>query len=680
VLSYKTTVASFVMILCSAACGSNGTGGTTSENATGGVAGTGGGTSYHTAGTGGAATRHTGETGGGASQHTGGADGGTSHYSGGAGGRTSHHTGGADGGASYHTGVTDGGGVDASALAARISGFRRGVNLDRWFLNPAPTYPRPPGSTSFITGEDLRLIRDLGFDHVRLLIHLEQVFVEGTPSQMDRDGLAELDAGIQLVLDHELNVVIDLHSTDPQHWERFSYRLENETGFIDAFATFWTAFAGHLTRYSPERLLLQPMNEPIFEGRPREWLPIQDQLVTAIRAAAPNHTIVAVTAEWQARSLLLELEPLADKNVVYDFHYYEPSSFIFQGYFRNAVSGWELGVAQSRGLPYPVVPEVVDSLAARAASPYAAGMIREYGSGGWNAAKHSSHIAAVREWANRHDVPVICTEFGVDSVFMTKADQLNYVRDVRQALDENAIGWSFYDYEQGYGIVRRGEAGIVLDAPLVEALGLDPSTVNGPKYTLPLSPTPLGSCSQGAVDDLEDGNGSILALGGRSGQWQVIVDSVGSSVTPTTFAARAGGAQGSSYAANVSGKIGVAQSQDDDRYYGLEAGMGFALDTPFDASAAQGLSFWAKGEGVVDVTLRDGNSSGDDPPYFVPVRLTDDWTQYTILFSGLQQTPYWGTPHGVFEPSTFRSVAWLNSTPGKEFDIWIDGVELVGCP
>ncbi len=558
-----------------------------------------------------------------------------------------------------------------------MKGFRRGVNVDRWFINPSATYPRPPGSTDFITATDMQLIRALGFDHVRLLVHMQQVFVESTPAQLDPKGVAALDQGIQLAMDHGLNVIADLHSTDPEHWERYSYRLEQEDGFIDTFVTFWKAFASHLARYDADRLLIQPMNEPIFEGQPQAWLPMQEQLVAAIRAAAPRHTIIAVPAEWQARRLLLELEPLADDNIVYDFHYYEPASFIFQGYYRNAVSGWELSVAQSRGLPYPAEPAVLASLVARAPSSAAANMMREYASEDWNAAKHANDIAAVRAWADLHKVPVMCTEFGADSVFMTKEDQLNYVRDVRQALDDSAIAWSFYDYEQGYGIVRRGRAGIVLDAPLVKALGLNPDAVSVQKYTEAVSAVPLDSCSEGLLDDLEDGNADILAVDGRSGRWQVLVDGLGSSITPATFAASASGSQDSRYAAHASGTIGVAQSQDD-RYYSLEAGLGFALDSPYDASSAEGISFWAKGEGVVDVTLNDSNSFADGPAYLAPLRLTGDWTRYTILFSGLAQSPYWGSPFGVFDRSTFRSMAWLNSTPGKTFEIWVDKVELVG--
>ncbi len=569
------------------------------------------------------------------------------------------------------------GGYPQADLDARMAGFSRGVNVDRWLLNPITE-----DASTYVTATDMQLLKDLGLDHVRILVHLEQTFVESTPSVLDPAGLAELDAGIALALDHGLNVIVDLHCTDPMHWERYSYRLENEPGFIDTFSEFWAALAGHLTRYDPDRLLLQPMNEPMFEGREADWLPMQEQLVASIRAAAPDHTILAVPALWQSHELLVELEPLADDNIVYDFHYYVPSVFIFQGYYRDADPGWSRWVAQSRGLPYPVVPGIVDSLVEHAPSPDAASLMRQYGAAGWNANLHAENVASVRRWADQHQVPVICTEFGADAVFMTEADQLAYVRDVREALDRSAIPWTYYDYDQGYGIVRRGQGKTALDAPLVEALGLDLDATSVPRYSLALSPESLSACDQGMLDDLEDGDDVLRSQAEPGGQWHVVVDAQGSTVNPTTFVPTAGGAEQSAYAASVAGTIGLASG---DAGWELEAGLLVALDGPLDASLAQGVSFWAKGEGTIDVVLRDDSSTHgtgrctDCTPFYAPLRLTGEWTQYTILFTGLQQSPYWGDQSVLFDPRSLRSIAWLNQTPGKEFEIWVDDLRLVGC-
>jgi Cellulase (glycosyl hydrolase family 5) len=136
-------------------------------------------------------------------------------------------------------------------VEARLGGFSRGINLDRWFLAPIVANP-----ASYITDDELSMLTTLGFDHARVLVHLEQLFIEDSPSVLNAKGIAELDAGLDLLLNHGLRVIVDLHNTDPEGGgERYSYRLEEEAGFVDQFIEFWRTFAEHLSLRDPERVL-----------------------------------------------------------------------------------------------------------------------------------------------------------------------------------------------------------------------------------------------------------------------------------------------------------------------------------------------------------------------------------------------------------------------------------------
>lgn len=558
------------------------------------------------------------------------------------------------------------GGVKPVNVEARLRGFSRGINLDRWFLTPIVASP-----ASYITEDELSMLTTLGFDHARVLVHLGQVFTEGSPAVLDAEGLAELDAGLDLLLAHGLRAIVDLHNTDPERGgERYSYRLEQEPGFIDQFVEFWRAFAKHLSVRDPERLLLQPMNEPIFEGRAAEWASQQDRLVRAIRQSAPQHTILVTGNDWSSRQAVMGLTSLTDRNVVVDFHYYEPQTFTFQGYYQDATTGWPLQVAQLRGLPYPATEAELRTFAATVPSSSAADLVREYAAGHWNAEKHLANIANVKAWADEHGLKLICTEFGADSVFMTEADQDRYVKEVRSALEHHGIPWSFYDYEQGYGIVRRGQNRMALDAPIVEALGMDPTSVEVAKFTGSFHQA-LPACAGGMLDDLEDGD-AAAALG----TWKTIVDSQGSTASDTLVGGP--GADGSAYAATTNGEIATGA-------YGLQGGLAFDFEEPLDASTAQGISFWARGEGTVDVLVMDANTDPragicrDCAPFYTPLRLTSEWTKYTLLFKGLQQSPYWGEQYVQLDPSSVRQIAWLVSTPAKVYAMAVDQVQLAGC-
>jgi hypothetical protein len=84
----------------------------------------------------------------------------------------------------------------------------------------------------------------------------------------------------------------------------------------DELERFWSALAKDLAAPTPTRLPRDP-HEPMTSrtsGR------AQARLAKAI-ARRPNHTIIATGEDWGNISGLLKLEPLADSNVIYSFHY-----------------------------------------------------------------------------------------------------------------------------------------------------------------------------------------------------------------------------------------------------------------------------------------------------------------------------------------------------------------------
>jgi hypothetical protein len=70
-------------------------------------------------------------------------------------------------------------------------------------------------------------------------------------------------------------------------------------------------------------------------------------------------------------------------------------------------------------------------------------------------------------------VPLICNEFGAYREHTDEASRMNWIRDVRTALEADGIGWAMWDYRGGFGVVRKkdNEAAQV-DWKVVEALGL----------------------------------------------------------------------------------------------------------------------------------------------------------------------------------------------------------------
>jgi endoglucanase len=357
--------------------------------------------------------------------------------------------------AAQETGVSD----------ARFAKLARGVNLAGWFWYAPDT---ANGVRQRFKDSDFQTIRDLGFTFVRVPIDLGFVFDEDADDLLDVEHMALLDEGIQRLLDHDLAVLIDLHSTSLADSDAANYSgaLEDPE-VVDLFARFWQSFATHLTQYSPEDVFFGPMNEPVFEDDPAAWLPIQEQLLTAIREVAPEHTLVATGALWSSRETLLEMEPLDDPNLVYDFHFYDPFVFTHQG----ATWTWD-AVRTMHDIPYPSSPEAV-KIPAEGLSGESLNAVVGYGAERWDAEKIDAEIARVAAWASEHNVRIVSTEFGVYSLYAPEADRATWLHDTRTAFEKYGIGWAMWEYDESFGLVLAGGSKPLLNAPIVEALGLN---------------------------------------------------------------------------------------------------------------------------------------------------------------------------------------------------------------
>jgi hypothetical protein len=187
-----------------------------------------------------------------------------------------------------------------------------------------------------------------------------------------------------------------------------------------------------------------------------------------MREGAPRHTIIAAGARWSSVDQLLLLEPLADRNVVYNFHFYEPHNFTHQGATWGA-DYWPY----LKGVPYPSTPEAVAPLLPSVTNDAARGALRQYGEERWDAARVERMVAQASEWARRRGVPLTCNEFGVYRAYTPAGARLRWLADVRAALERHRIGWTMWDYAGGFGVAVRERGGRAeLDPDTAAALGL----------------------------------------------------------------------------------------------------------------------------------------------------------------------------------------------------------------
>jgi endoglucanase len=349
---------------------------------------------------------------------------------------------------------------------ARIARLAKGINIPGWFwLNRGSVdklEKRYPDS-------DLQLIKKLGFTNVRIPIDMANVYDKSQPDFLNKTNLAYLDRGIMKILSYELAIIIDLHSiSQKEGGSNYSGPLGQDETFTDIFCRFWTSFARHLSQFDPDWVILEPMNEPVLSGREANWPPVQKKVIAAIHKGAPRHSILATGARWSNLDTLLELEPLKDQNIIYNFHFYEPHIFTHQG--ASWSSDW---VKPLRDIPYPSSPEVVKELIGKYSDQRIVNNIKRYGEQRWNTDKIEGRMKLASQWANKYAVKVICNEWGTYKRYCPPKYRVAWLRDVRESCEKFGIGWCMWTFDGSFGVVNRKNGKVAVDEDVAKALGLN---------------------------------------------------------------------------------------------------------------------------------------------------------------------------------------------------------------
>jgi endoglucanase len=354
--------------------------------------------------------------------------------------------------------------VQAARRVAPASGgpaMRRGLNLTHWF-----EYERGQG----VTREEMRQLRDLGFDHVRLPL---DPIVCGWRAERGAGlpVMGELRQAIEDALVSGLDLVLDLH-LEPSDKER----IESSPAAQAAVVELWGRLAHNFSALPAARLAFELFNEPQFYGlAARHWPGFQRRMLEAVRSQAPHHVVLASGHQGGSIEGLSKLAPLSDPAVVYVFHYYAPYLFTHQGAHWMDTRWSTAGLHQ--GVRYPAQHQLARPARLTQAHPRAAQEMAEYLREDWGPARIAADIRQAGHWARRHGVALVCNEFGVLRAHADPASRYRWIGDVRRALETEGIGWALWDYTDIFGITaesnlpgRKGARRIEPEA--LQALGL----------------------------------------------------------------------------------------------------------------------------------------------------------------------------------------------------------------
>lgn len=345
------------------------------------------------------------------------------------------------------------GGLATTVPVARLEALRRGFNLPGWLDTTEHRHPDPAL---------LRELRALGFTHVRLPVRGELVMPAFSGAAVVADTLAALDAALGELIALGYVVSVDLH---PGAALPALQQADPAAGFA-ALADGWARLAVVVARHPADAVLVELLNEPVIGAA--EWAGQSERLVALLRPLLPDTTIVIGPAVFQRIDALEGVRPVADGNVVYAVHFYDPLAFTHQGLT------WADGdpLSAVAGVPFPTGPDD-PALAAEIARLDAAGrtdaadMLREAFAAPWDAAAVRAWFDRAGRWSRETGRPVIVNEFGVLRFAADPASRMRWLRAVVAAAEINCIGWTHWDLQDGFGIVDPATGGI------------DPAVVSG---------------------------------------------------------------------------------------------------------------------------------------------------------------------------------------------------------
>jgi endoglucanase len=325
----------------------------------------------------------------------------------------------------------------------------RGINITAWFRFPARS--DPASLAAYLSDQALADLRAAGFDFVRLAVD---------PAVVTAQRPALLTA-LRRIQRQGLAVVVSPH---PHEWH-----LETSSTDRDRLQGFWRTLAPMLRPLDPERTVPEVLNEPVFPGDAAGWAALQHLVLTDIRQALPNSTVVLTGQDWGSVDGLVALTPEADPNLLYSFHFYDPAELTSLAAYRPG-----LDRAALARLPFPVDDRPgCEATANRSADPPTRALMLYYCGFGWDGSRIAAIIDRAVAWARRHHVHLLAGEFGASADLNLPA-RIAWLKSVRDALAARDIGWALWGYDDvmGFAVGRPPGLRPRLDRTVLTALGM----------------------------------------------------------------------------------------------------------------------------------------------------------------------------------------------------------------
>ncbi len=337
----------------------------------------------------------------------------------------------------------------------KLEGYMAGVNLGHWlsqYGNKSVEH-----FNNYIKKEDIKRIKDLSFDHVRLPVDYFLFENDNKPNVYSEDGLYHIDKCLKWCKEYGVNVILDLH-----HAPGFFFGSSAEENTLmksggesqKRFLDIWEMFAIRYKGYKDE-LIFELLNELVWEDS-TPWNNLWPKAVEVIRKISKNRKIIIGGNRNNHIEELKNLNISDDENVIYTFHMYEPFIFTHQranwmDFTRNYTEQvkYPVDALEHKKFYTDGIPKLLEKH-----NPAGIEYIEEF-------------IKPAIDFINKTNKPLYCGEYGV----INNADlesTIKWHNDVSNILLKYGIGRAVWSY-RGFALVTDNDNNIISDK-LIEAI------------------------------------------------------------------------------------------------------------------------------------------------------------------------------------------------------------------
>jgi endoglucanase len=306
-----------------------------------------------------------------------------------------------------------------------------------------------------VNKNDFKVLKTLGFKTIRLPVAFAFFESGGVP---DDKVFVRIDEVIRECKLYNFKLIIDYH-----------YGKLNDTNYFTEtpkIIALWLKLTKRYRHESPDNLFFELYNEPPHMN-PQIWKDAAYNIVTAIRKIDRERTLLVGASNYNSLYELSRFVRLADSNIIYIFHFYEPFLFTHQG------AEWVGDQVATVGVPFPYNGENFPKINPKAKNTSGEKNYNEYPIDG-NEQSVKDKLQIVKNWGDKYDVPIICGEYGVYNKYADLDSRCRYIRAVRANLKAMHIPGILWDYNTNFSIFNGPPSVANLPDCMKNAIGYHP--------------------------------------------------------------------------------------------------------------------------------------------------------------------------------------------------------------